>query len=212
MNLLIYWKILCGCDVNLKSIDLRFMSQLNLVEESGVHPSLHPNCHHQIVFAKFSLISYSPPYAREVWHYRKANIDLIRRAISNFNWEKHFYNTIVNKKVSVFNETILNVLSNYITHETLTCDAMFRLLFETHFAINMLSSARLLVCCLWKFFCKNWEIFFVFCNVILSISNTLFGNSIQWINKTWISLGYNVEKYNVDELNSSEKNCFAFFS
>ena len=56
--------------------------------------------------------------------------------------------TLVNKKVSVFNETILNVLSNYITDETLTCDAVFRLLFETHFAINMLSSARLLVCCL----------------------------------------------------------------
>ena len=100
MNLLIYWKILlCGCDVNLKSIVLRFTSQLNLVVELGVHLSLHRNCHHQIVFAKFSLISYSPPYAREVWHYREANIDLIRRAISNFNWENPIYNTIVNKKV-----------------------------------------------------------------------------------------------------------------
>ena len=104
-------------------IDLIFTSQPNLVVESGVHPSLHPNCHHQIVFAKFNLmISYPPPYSREVWHYREANTDLIRRAISNFNWEKAFYNTNVNKKVSIFNETILNVLSNYIPHETLTCD------------------------------------------------------------------------------------------
>ena len=68
------------------------------------------------------MISYPPPYSREVWHYREANTDLIRRAISNFNWEKAFYNTTVNKKVSIFNETILNVLSNYIPHETLTCD------------------------------------------------------------------------------------------
>ena len=94
-----------------------------MVVESGVHPSLHPNCHHQIVFAKFNLmISYPPPYSREVWHYREANTDLIRRAISNFNWEKAFYNTNVNKKVSIFSETILNVLSNYIPHETLVCD------------------------------------------------------------------------------------------
>ena len=43
-----------------------FKSQPNLVVESGVHPSLHPNCHHQIVFAKFNLmISYPPPYSRE---------------------------------------------------------------------------------------------------------------------------------------------------
>ena len=33
-------------------IDLIFTTQPNLVVESGVHPSLHPNCHHQIVFAK----------------------------------------------------------------------------------------------------------------------------------------------------------------
>ena len=104
-------------------IDLIFTSQQNLVVGSGVHPSLHPNCHHQIVFAKFNLmISYPPPYSREFWHYREANTDLIRRAISNFNWEKAFCNTSVNKKVSIFNETILNILSNYIPHETLICD------------------------------------------------------------------------------------------
>ena len=43
-------------------IDLIFTSQPNLVMESGVHSSLHPNCHHQVVFAKFNLsILYSPP-------------------------------------------------------------------------------------------------------------------------------------------------------
>ena len=104
-------------------MDLLFTSQPNLVVESGVHPSLHPSCHHQVVFAKFILItSYPPPYCREVWHYREANTDLIRNAVSNFNWEKAFYNTNVSKKVSIFNATILNVLSNYIPHETLICD------------------------------------------------------------------------------------------
>ena len=32
-------------------IGLIFTSQPNLVVQSGVHPSLHPNCDHQIVFA-----------------------------------------------------------------------------------------------------------------------------------------------------------------
>ena len=44
-------------------IDLIFTSEPNLVMHSGVYPSLHPNCHHQIVFAKFNLtILYPPPY------------------------------------------------------------------------------------------------------------------------------------------------------
>ena len=75
-------------------IDLIFTSQPNFVVESGVHPSIHLNCHHEIVFAKFNLmISYPPTYSREVWHYREANTNLIRRTISNFNWEKAIYNT-----------------------------------------------------------------------------------------------------------------------
>ena len=48
-------------------IDLIFTSQPNLITESGVHPSLHPNSHHQIIFAKFNLeIHYPPPYFRDV--------------------------------------------------------------------------------------------------------------------------------------------------
>ena len=71
----------------------------NIVVESGIHPSLHPNCHHQIVCAKFNLkIYYPPPYLREVWHYKEANADLIKRAISNFNWEKAFLTQILTRK------------------------------------------------------------------------------------------------------------------
>ena len=48
-------------------IDVIFTSQPNLITESGVHPSLHPNSHHQIIFAKFNLeIHYPPPYFRDV--------------------------------------------------------------------------------------------------------------------------------------------------
>ena len=44
-------------------IDLIFTSQPNLVMESGVHSSLHQNCHHQLLYTKVNLkVSYPPPY------------------------------------------------------------------------------------------------------------------------------------------------------
>ena len=104
-------------------IDLIFMTQPNLITDSGVHSSLHSNCHHQIVFAKFNLhIVYTPPYLREIWHYRETNTRLIRRVIKEFNWERAFSNTNVNEKVDVFSRTILNILSNFIPHETIVCN------------------------------------------------------------------------------------------
>ena len=94
-----------------------------MITDSGVHSSLHPNCHHQIVFAKFNLhIVYPPPYLREIWHYREANTGFIRRAIKDFNWERAFLNTSVNEKVDIFNRTILNILSNFIPHEIIVCN------------------------------------------------------------------------------------------
>ena len=44
-------------------INLIFASQPNLVMHSGDHPSLHRNCHHQVIFVKFNLfIFYPSPY------------------------------------------------------------------------------------------------------------------------------------------------------
>ena len=91
--------------------------------ESDVHPSLHPNCTHQIVFAIFNLqIYYPPPYPREIRHYKQANTELIRRTITDFNWDRAFLSTNVNEKVFIFSSTILNILSNFIPHETIVCD------------------------------------------------------------------------------------------
>ena len=87
--------------------DLIFTSQPNLITDSGVNSSLHPNCHHQIVFAKFNLhIVYPPAYLREIWHYREANSWFIRRAIKEFDWERVFS----------------NILSNFIPHEIIACN------------------------------------------------------------------------------------------
>ena len=80
-------------------VDLIFTSQPNLVMNAGVHFSLHPNCHHQIIHAKFNLkIFYPPPYKQVVWHYQDANNDLIQRSISQFNWERAFSNKVLISK------------------------------------------------------------------------------------------------------------------
>ena len=47
--------------------DIIFTSQPNLIVESRVHQSLHPNSHHQIISAKFNLeIILPPPYFHDV--------------------------------------------------------------------------------------------------------------------------------------------------
>ena len=44
-------------------IDLIFIDQPNLAVNSGIHPSLHVKCHHQIIHCKCNLIIvYPPPY------------------------------------------------------------------------------------------------------------------------------------------------------
>ena len=79
--------------------NLIFTSQPNMVIDSGVHASLHSNCHHQIIYAKFDLkISFAPPYERTVWHLKHANSDHIKRAINIFDF------------------------SNFIPNKTITCD------------------------------------------------------------------------------------------
>ena len=66
-------------DTSSSCIDIIFTPQPNLIIESGVHSSLHSNCHYQITFAKFNLeIVYPPPYARDFWHNKNANTELIR--------------------------------------------------------------------------------------------------------------------------------------
>ena len=68
------------------------------------------------------LIFYPPPYLREVWHYKDAKTELIRRSIAMFDWENAFSNTSVNEKVAIFNRIILNILNNFIVHETIVCN------------------------------------------------------------------------------------------
>ena len=42
-------------------IDLLFTNRQNSITDSGVHPSLHSNCHRLIIYGKFDLKIFCPP-------------------------------------------------------------------------------------------------------------------------------------------------------
>ena len=104
-------------------IDLIFIDRPNLAVNSGVHASLHPNCHYQGVHTSFNLnISYPPPYQRLIWDYKKADSVKIRKSLALINWERLFNNKNINEQVSILNETILDAFSNYVPNKYITVD------------------------------------------------------------------------------------------
>ena len=49
-----------------------------LLSLDSVQSSSHQKCHHQIVFAKLNLkVVFPPPYEREVWDFKKVNLNHI---------------------------------------------------------------------------------------------------------------------------------------
>ena len=103
-------------------IDLIFSDQPNLVIESGVHQSLHEQCHHQIVFGKLSVSNVSPPpHTRRIWYYDKADFVAIMKSIGMFRWQEHLEKiTCPNEQVKLLNEVLLNIYSNYIPNQVKT--------------------------------------------------------------------------------------------
>ena len=100
-----------------------FTNQQNLITDSGIHPSLHSNCHHQIIYEKFNLKFFFPaPYERHIWHYKHANAHMISKAIQGFNWDKPFSDKSTDEKVSILTKAILNIISNFIPNEIVTID------------------------------------------------------------------------------------------
>ena len=97
-------------------IDLIICDQPNLVSDSGVRSSLDQTCKHQITYCKLSNKSPRIPASKRlVWHYDKANSDLINRAISDFQWDFHV-NKLPNpnSQMKFLNKTILNIITNFV--------------------------------------------------------------------------------------------------
>ena len=104
-------------------IDLIFTDQPNLLVNYGIQASLNSKCHHQITHCKFNLnIEYPPPYERLVWDYRKANIESRQKSVKSVKCKTLFNNRTVNKQVSIFNETMINIFSNFAPNKLVKFD------------------------------------------------------------------------------------------
>ena len=55
--------------------------------ESGVFPSLHVKCHHQMVYSKLNLnvVVCPSPCQRLICDYKKVNVDNIRKSLNSVN-------------------------------------------------------------------------------------------------------------------------------
>ena len=103
-------------------IDLIFTDQPNLIIESGVHPSLHEQCHHQIIYGKLSVSNVAlPPYTCKFWHYVKADFVAIRKSTEMFALNEYLENiTCPNEQVKLLNEVLLNIYYNFIPNKIKT--------------------------------------------------------------------------------------------
>ena len=104
-------------------IDLILTDQPNLSMNSGVHSSLHPNCHHHIVHSRFNLnIYYPPPCQPLIWDYKKADSTKIRKTLDMVKCWRLFDKKDLNAQVIALKETILNVFRNYVPDKYITVD------------------------------------------------------------------------------------------
>ena len=72
---------------SLSCIDLIFTGQPSSPVDSGVHPTLHENCHHQITYCKHNLKTEYPPLCeRLVWDFKRADVNPIITAINHVDW------------------------------------------------------------------------------------------------------------------------------
>ena len=104
---------------NPSCIDLIFTDQPNLVIDSGTRPTLDNFCHHQITYCRMNFQLPPPPsFDRKIWHFDRANVPLIQRAIRSFPWADHFSkNHDPNWQAETFTEILLNIMSNFIPNE-----------------------------------------------------------------------------------------------
>ena len=105
---------------NPSCIDLIITDQPNIVLDSGTRTSLDSFCHHQITYCKVNFnIPPPPPFERNIWHYDRANIPLLKRSMLRFPWLQHLnINQDPNWQVKTFTKYFLNIMANFIPNET----------------------------------------------------------------------------------------------
>ena len=91
-----------------------------------MHPTLHPKCHHQIIYSKLNLKIECPPpctpCTRKICDYSRSETDLSKRSIESFDWSKLFLSKNAHEQVGLFNKTLLNIFHDFIPNKIIVCD------------------------------------------------------------------------------------------
>ena len=104
-------------------VDLVCVGQPNLVVGNEVIGSIYNKSHHQINHVKLNFKCFPPPpYKRLIWHYARANIDMLQRACRMYDWVGELTNLMNDPEAQVehFDEIISNISKNFIPHEKKT--------------------------------------------------------------------------------------------
>ena len=94
--------------------------------------SIYDKCHHNITYGTLdfnvplpsppptplSTAPPSPPYYRDIWHYKNADTESIHKAISYFDWPKAFRNKNATESFKLLTDPLMNIFRNYIPHKT----------------------------------------------------------------------------------------------
>ena len=68
-------------------IDLIFTSIPSFIIASGGELSLYEKCHHNFIYGKIKFtVPLPPPYIREVWDYKNAEVENIQYSVSGIDW------------------------------------------------------------------------------------------------------------------------------
>ena len=126
------WFNSCSSKFIFLYVDLILTNQPNLVTESGVYPSLHRKCHHQIVFTKLNLnVEYPFLYERLICDYENANIPSINCAIEIFYW-------VIHSKVKMFmNQPTSLRKQSWIFFTTIFLKKLFFVMIKIHRGLIM---------------------------------------------------------------------------
>ena len=103
-------------DLLQKFLSFVLTDQPNLVINCEIIPSLHTNGQHQINQVTLHIRSPPPPpFRRRIWHYDRAQVEAIKRAISNYDWitELDLGNTDPDLQVEHLTEVLNNILTNW---------------------------------------------------------------------------------------------------
>ena len=91
----------------------------NLDIDCVIHPTLHNQCHHHIVYGKLSDSNMAPPlYTSRIWYYTEADFMNIMKSIDMFHWHVLLGKiNCHNEQVKLLNEVLSNIYSNFIPNK-----------------------------------------------------------------------------------------------